>query len=574
MSLGSFFAILKKNFLLLFRAKTSSIIIFLGPLMLITLLGIAFSNSQQFAIAIGVYSENYSELTDSLIKKLSESNFKVTRYQNELKCVSSVKRGVNNVCVVFPPSMDIVSNQSNELTFYVDYSRINLVWMVLDSITKKVSEESKTISTELTSILLEKINKTNMFLETDAGAVDELTKMNDELNTKMKQFYAQLSDLELDIDPKEFKMDQLSTMRDLVFEATNESIQIAKTMIYNLYDEVGNANCTDDSDVYDLLGDAEDTFNELEKNLSKLYNGTKDSFIPLMENLKNKIGEVEKRFENAAELRNEIVENPELRKLISDSAKKLSKLKGAVSTLKDEISSIKIKDAGKIVNPITTRINPVTVQSTYFNYLFPTLVVLIIMITAVLLSSTIVLTEKKSAAYFRNVISPVRDIVFNIANYATTFSVMVVQLFIFLIIGGVFFKANLMPALLVTLVNLFFIVTMFIFIGLIVGYVFKSQETATLGALTLSFIMLFFSSTVLPIETMPSYVQTIAYINPFVISETALRQSIVFSYGFGTVSKYIYLMLTYSIVLFGISYLLQKITKRQYIFGKNKMKIR
>lgn len=569
-----FSEIVKKNFKLLYRARASALVIFLGPLLLITLLGLAFSSSQQFSIAIGVYSEKYSDLTNSLIKKLSESNFKVVKYQTETKCISSVKRGINNVCVVFPPDLDVSTNASNEISFHVDYSRMNLVWMVLDVITKKVSEESEEISTWLTSILLEKLNKTSIFVESSSLTVDELIKTNDELNTKMKTFYAQLGDLKLDIDPKEFKMEQLATMRDLIFEATNASILTAQTMITQLYDSIGEANCTDAGDAYDLLGDAEETFNELQENLSSLYNGTGDSFLPLMENLQNKIGEVESKFESASELRNEIIENPEIRKKISDTAKKLSKLKDAVSELKEELSAITIKEAGRIVNPITTKINPVTVQTTYFNYLFPTLVVLVIMITAILLSSTIVLTEKKSIAYFRNVIAPVKDIVFNLATYATSFVIIVLQLIIFLIIGGIFFKANLLPALLVTLANLFFIATMFIFIGMIVGYAFKSQETATLGALTLSFIMLFFSSTVLPIETMPSYVQAIAYVNPFVVSEAALRQSIVFSYGFGSVAKYIYLMFAYSVILFGAAYVLQKITKRQYIFSKNKMRIK
>ncbi len=572
--LNIFSEIVKKNFKLLYRARASALVIFLGPLLLITLIGIAFSNSQQFSIAIGVYSEKYSDLTDSLIKKLSESNFKVMKYTSETKCISSVKRGINNVCVVFPPDMDISINASNEISFHVDYSRMNLVWMVLDVITKKVSEESKAISTELTSILLEKLNKTSAFVETNSLTIDELIKTNDELNTKMKSFYSQLSDIELDIDPNEFKMEQLATMRDLVFDATNTSILTAQTMITNLYDSIDEANCTDAGDTYDLLSDAEETFNELQENLSSLYNGTEDSFLPLMENLENKIGEVQSRFESAAELRDEIVENPEIRKTISDTAKRLSKLKGAVSELKEELSAITMKEAGRIVNPITTKINPVSVQSTYFNYLFPTLVVLIIMITAILLSSTLILTEKKSIAYFRNVIAPVKDIVFNLATYTTSFVVIVLQLVIFLIIGGIFFKVNLLPALLVTLVNLFFIATMFICIGMIVGYTFKSQETATLGALTLSFIMLFFSSTVLPIETMPSYVQAIAYINPFVVSEAALRQSVVFSYGFGSVAKYLYLMAAYSVLLFGIAHLLQKITKRQYIFNKNKMRIK
>ena len=60
-----FLAILSKNIRLLLRSKSSAVIILLGPLIVVTLVGVAFSNSQnQFALSVGVYSEKYSELAE------------------------------------------------------------------------------------------------------------------------------------------------------------------------------------------------------------------------------------------------------------------------------------------------------------------------------------------------------------------------------------------------------------------------------------------------------------------------------------------------------------------------------
>jgi len=202
----SFLAIIKKNFKLLIRSRVSALIIILGPLLVVSLVGMAFSNSQQYAISVGAYSSEYTELTDSLIKKLTDNNYRVVKFQNAVSCVSSVKRGVTNVCVIFPKDLEIKQDKTNQITFYVDYSRVNLVWMVLNTITQKVSAESEEISMDLTQGLLEKLSETATTMDDDKIVVDGLVDGNQELTDKMNVLYSNLRDIELDIDEDDFKL--------------------------------------------------------------------------------------------------------------------------------------------------------------------------------------------------------------------------------------------------------------------------------------------------------------------------------------------------------------------------------
>ena len=130
--------IIKKNFKLLIRSKSSALIIILGPLLVIFLVGVAFDNMNQFSLDIGTYSEGYSDLTNSFISKMEAKEYNVNKIKTKEECIELVKQGRQNTCIVFPRDMTIESETTNEIEFHVDNSKINLVWMILDTLSGEV----------------------------------------------------------------------------------------------------------------------------------------------------------------------------------------------------------------------------------------------------------------------------------------------------------------------------------------------------------------------------------------------------------------------------------------------------
>ena len=59
--------IIKKDFKLLVRSKSSALVVLLGPLLIIFLVGLAFNTSSMYNLKVSVYSESYSDLTNSVI---------------------------------------------------------------------------------------------------------------------------------------------------------------------------------------------------------------------------------------------------------------------------------------------------------------------------------------------------------------------------------------------------------------------------------------------------------------------------------------------------------------------------
>ena len=105
---------------------------------------------------------------------------------------------------------------------------------------------------------------------------------------------------------------------------------------------------------------------------------------------------------------------------------------------------------------------------------------------------------------------------------------------------------------------------------MLIGYLFTSEETATLASISVGSIFLFLSSMIIPLESMPSYVMSVAKYNPFVLGENILRESIIFKAGFLDLKFELLWLLTYSIILFIFIIGLEKATKA-HLFHKLKI---
>lgn len=91
--MGSVLRIIKKNFKLLMRSRSSALMIILGPLLVIALVGLAFNNSNAYEVGVGVYSESYSDVSQAIVGALEEQNFMVRMYGDILTCKQGVRQG-------------------------------------------------------------------------------------------------------------------------------------------------------------------------------------------------------------------------------------------------------------------------------------------------------------------------------------------------------------------------------------------------------------------------------------------------------------------------------------------------
>ena len=180
------FSIIKKNFLVLLRSRTSAVVIILGPLALMLLVGAAFNSSNIYDVKIATYSSSYSEISDSIDTLLGEQQFRVQRLDTEEQCIQSIRLGENHVCIVYPPDLQVESEDTT-IKFYVDQSRVNLIWIILDAVSQQIQTESTEISKQLTKILLDNLDNAKIVLTEKQTLLGEVAEDTSTSQNKLRE---------------------------------------------------------------------------------------------------------------------------------------------------------------------------------------------------------------------------------------------------------------------------------------------------------------------------------------------------------------------------------------------------
>ncbi|PIY60483.1 hypothetical protein COY95_01540, partial [Candidatus Woesearchaeota archaeon CG_4_10_14_0_8_um_filter_47_5] len=190
------YAIFQKNLMRLMRSKVSAAMILIGPLLLIGLVGFALSNNTLHDVSVGVYTAQESPEAEGFIARLEETDFSVIMFDSEEECIQSVTQGQTNVCIVIPRAAQSQAQPQDEesrITFYVDYSRINLVYALLNVLFAKVKDQSNQISYQMTEQLLTHIRQTGTSLEENKGILDKLSSDSQMMEGNLQTLSTNLS---------------------------------------------------------------------------------------------------------------------------------------------------------------------------------------------------------------------------------------------------------------------------------------------------------------------------------------------------------------------------------------------
>jgi len=548
--MSKIFEIIKKNIRLLVKSKGSAMIVILGPLLLIFLAGLAFNNSNAYRINVGVYSPTYTDDINSFLGKLSSSQFRTLKFDSEQKCVDSIRQGISHTCIVFPPGFQVSGNATSNVTFYVDYSKVNLVWMVRSTLFSKISERATEISMSLAGTLLQKIEDTISELNARKSTLTELSTSNGQAGQQMLSIKSQLSGLDLSMNTQSFNIEYVRARMSELNTAGLDAINTSRDALSNIRSQTNNSSIisTIDAALADL--------SSLETSFSSANATNETDLDTLITAVEAKLDETKAKFDAASSARTNISGQIDAIKATLDSSiKKIALLQSSFNSITDNLQSTSSQSAGAIASPVSTLIKPVTTQS-YLGYMFPILITMLTMFISVVFSTTIIITEKRSSAHFRNIITPTREDVFITGAYLTNMILSSIQIVIMLFISIIFFKAQIIRMLPTVLVLLLFIATFFTLLGIIIGYLFHSEETATLGAISISSLLLLTSSVVLPLESMPAYVMKIAKYNPFVISELLLRRAIIFETPLYAIGNEFFLLLGYSLLMIALIFVI------------------
>jgi len=512
-----FIKTINKNLKLLLRAKSSAFIVVFGPLIIILLVGLALNKPSTYALSIGYYSpDKTNSLTDSFIQEIENNNYAVLKHDSNESCIQTIKQGTAHTCIIFPKNFEIGNEASNKVEFYVDYSRANIVYQIIDTVSTEFELRTTELSRDLTQTLLTKILETKKDIDEDILSIITIKSSIDGVISNIQDTKSKSESLNLSMD--------------------TISLSNVKSSGVDLYDDakdLKNQGLDAVTEGKSLAGNSSTAeLEEIEDEIISIYNktpATYDEFKGLIDNATAKIAAIESNLEASKTKNQEIVSKLDEVKTSLDNLKtNANDVKAKLETTNTNLENIDIASAESIVSPIKTEIKPIVAETNQLIFFFPFLLVLVIMFIGIMLSSALIIMEKSSKAAFRNFITPTKDWFFVITTYVTSFIVLFLQVIVILLLSYYFLKAEIFTNFLLTALIILITMSIFILIGMAIGYVAATQEAATMLSIALGSVFLLLSNLILPIETMSEFIKNLTQFNPYVVSSELLKKTLLF----------------------------------------------
>ena len=553
----------KKNLRLLIRAKSSALIVFFAPLLIILILGLSFNTTSKYGLNIGVHSTAANDDTTSFINSLKEQEFNVIKYDTLDQCTQDVKQSLIHTCIDLPPSLKVESNQPIEITFYIDQSKINIVWMVQQTIQEKFNLKEQQLTENIASDLLGKLSDTNAKIATEIPKLNTAKDKNDNAVKNTDDTKTSLASLDLNAPTTVYDLtaiDQFKTQLSAQLLATSQKIADTKIQADKM-----NASSTDKKKISALLLETDQTLANASALLDSEGIGSLNAVTTLVSSIQTDLDATKTKLTTASDkIKTSNTNLDSVKSSLTESISQLQSIQSTLNQINTNLQSQKITQAGVIAKPLITKIQPVSTQKTHLSYLFPILLILVIMFSSLMLGTSLVMMEKNSPAFFRNFFLPIRKITFILSIYLTNVILILIQVAIILLLSLLFIP-EISPILLSLALILFLAASIFTFLGMVIGYFFTSEETSTLASISVGSLLLFISGTILPLEATSPAIRSIISFSPYVIAERAVRELVIFQAPLSSLWVDILLLLGYTIVLFLIIIVAESVLHKQIL---------
>jgi len=492
------------------RNRASLTLLFVSLLLLVILLIFLFNHNTQNLI-ISYYEPTETNISRSIKSMLNSEDTTLLKFNNEEKCVESVKKSLSNLCIIFPQNLSISEDFNDSLKLVIDQSKINIAYYLLDKINSELSVFTKSKQSEYISEILIAYNL----------SIENITKVL----SKTEEVETSLSKIKNDIDHIRLLLSQMDT---------SSAVLDTSDLRYSAYDLINRYNHVMDltkqtlslfDDIYDDIDSLSTIYNFSEqdinlsnykKNYRKLFydfsekdNTSAELTQPLIENVKLFSEEYDssKSKLELIEQKKEVVETDLLRieSKVNQTLELLAYQKSLLTYTKRLYDSLPIKETHTLIEPIKTEIVPIFEATNEF-VILPSILSLLIIFSSLLFSSSIVVSNNISRGRLREILSRKSKVYFYFSSFASSFLIVFIEMFAFLLLISFPLKFEINQFLALSFLLLISI-PLFIFIGIFIGSLSSNKETAAFFSLIISVIFIILSGDLVPVEFFPKFIK-------------------------------------------------------------------
>lgn len=541
--------LIKKDLKLLKRDHKTLILIILAPILILFILGNIFGQTTN-ANSINSIKLGLCNL-DQEYKEIKIPLFEITNLENkcEEKAQELVLKGKLRASLIIPEefSKNIRDGYGSEIILYVDNSKTQTAIIASESIKALIQNLNENIGTDFINKAWDNLNKLNKKLKI---AVKEASIAKDQAELQQKNIISLQENLSY------IKIEDINNQIKLLNETFSNINLTNISLSKDLSEELESLKLFYNSSCSTPINKECIKINQSIINLEKNLNNSKDQENKInnainsinTNNISNKINLINKSKE---EIINKLEElNNTFFEYTNSLINTIDEL-NATTQLLDVYTS---RDPKNIVRAVALNENKVFGEKTYFEFLAPGLILLLLLFTTILISSSNIVYERKIGTLARALLSPTPIIIILISKILFFIIISAIELTVMLIVLKFFgitipLYGSVLLTLLISSIN-------FILIGLILGSISDSENTALLSSLVVILPMFFLSNLLFPFEIMPEFMKEIGSNLPLTLSINSLESIIIYNTSLNI--EVILKLLIISLILLILLYLIIK----------------
>ncbi|MBI4449221.1 ABC transporter permease [Candidatus Woesearchaeota archaeon] len=239
----------------------------------------------------------------------------------------------------------------------------------------------------------------------------------------------------------------------------------------------------------------------------------------------------------------------DLHRMVTDFSSQIITLQSDLRKSAEFLEKYTDKDPKNIVRPVTLNTKKAFGEKKKFDFVAPGVMMIALMLVTLLIAASSLVAERRGGTMVRTVLSPRPLVFFIIEKMIFLLALCAVEIALMLIVAaffGVFFPFN--PSFVIALC---IASITFVSMGILIGAISKTENTALLTSLVLAIPMMFLSGVFFQFEAMPKFMNFIGNISPLTLTINLLEDAM--TYQVGIDGGILFALISLSIVCIGIA---------------------
>ncbi|MCX6768750.1 MAG: ABC transporter permease [Candidatus Micrarchaeota archaeon] len=571
------------------RERRTLILLVAAPLIVLLVLAGVFGKAtteKALPTSIGLCDLDQSEASALFVESVS-SHSNIMDYSDEENCGnfvhSQVSQGKLSAAIIIPKGFQegIADGVSQNMTVFLDNSRVQIspsveaflkaaaqgtgqeigsgfilsVWARLDNASAQLDSILVDVNASRTKALEIQASISETYSSLSSLDFTTLTTQLDAANSTLDGSVLQLQAAQSNLTVMQYKMESY----DEELTQTEYDLLRMRAVLENASGSISNASASIDcsnpifipycislasmnASVSSAISDVDLRISKINATRAELrgINSTMDEFRANIATSLSETEDVRARISTMYAFVSSLEESREeslstMREINSSAAQLVSKsddLEVLILSSKAQIREITSRDAISVIAPILFSSENIFSSRTFFDFLLPSLIPLILMFVSLFLASTSLVREKNSLTLERVYVAqvPLWEYAFTkIASYTIVLSpeVLLLLLTASLVYGA--FPLTDTPLFIFLSAALLLLLFAFNALGIVIAAFSESEATAFLASLVIGLPLLFMSGILFPFEFMPAPIVLLGQATPLTPAIIAMQSGILYA---------------------------------------------